>query len=243
MRKLMIIVAGAAALATAPLAVAIGLHNAKSVKKVAGTFTATTVSWTKTKTCTTTDGKSISITDGRYTGTALGDPDLAGPIRLAAHSVINTTDGVGFVDGRFRIDVAGRDTASNFTAVYDHGALAGFAKGQARTPYARLLANISAGFSATGGFTDGKIGNSSGGSAVEVGPGSCQPKSPVEKSSARGTISALNANSITVAALSCTIPSSMSAQVNNRFKVGDRAEIHCKLIGSDNTLVRINKRR
>jgi len=31
--------------------------------------------------------------------------------------------------------------------------------------------------------------------------------------------------------------------VNNRFKVGDRAEIHCKLINGDNTLVRINKRR
>jgi hypothetical protein len=243
MRKVMIIVAAAAALATAPLAVAIGLHNSKSVKKVGGTFTATTASWTKTKTCTTTDGKTISITDGRYTGTALGDPDLAGPIRLAARSVINTTDGVGFVDGRFRIDVAGRNTAANFTAVYDHGVLAGFAKGQARTPYARLLANISAGFTATGGFTDGKIGNSTGGSAVEVGPGSCQPKAPAEKSSAIGTISLLNASSITVAALPCTIPSSMSAQVNSRFKVGDRAEIHCKLINSDNTLVRINKRR
>ena len=243
MRKVLLVVGGVTALATAQLAVAVSLHSPKSVKKVAGTFTATNVSWTKTKTCTTTDGKTITVTNGRYTGTALGDPDLAGPIRLAAHSVINTTDGVGFVDGRFRIDVPGRDTVANFTAVYDHGALAGFAKGQARTPYARLLANISAGFSAAGGFNDGKIGGSAGGSAVEVGPGTCQPKPGVEKSSARGTVSALSQNSITVAALTCSIPLNMAAQVNNRFKVGDRAEIHCMLINGDNTLIRIGKRR
>lgn len=243
MRKVMIAVAGVAALVAAQLAVAVGLHNTKSVKAVAGTFTATNASWTKTRSCTTTDGKTVAVTNGRYSGTASGDPDLAGPIRLAAHSVINTTDGVGFVDGRLRIDVPGRDTVANFTAVYDHGALAGFAKGHARTPHARLLANISAGFSSGGGFSAGKIGNSAGGSAVEVGPGTCLPKPGVETSAARGTVSALSQGSITVAALTCTIPSNMAANVNSRFKVGDRAEIHCKLINGDNTLVRISKRR
>ena len=243
MRKVMIAVAGVAALVAAQLAVAVGLHNTKSVKAVAGTFTATNASWTKTKTCTTTDGKTVVVSNGRYRGTASGDPDLAGPIRLAAHSVINTTDGVGFVDGRLRIDVPGRDTVANFTAVYDHGALAGLARGHVRTPHARLLANISAGFSSGGGFTDGKIGNSAGGSAVEVGPGTCLPKPGVEKSAARGTVSALSQGSITVAGLTCSIPSNMAAQVNSRYKVGDRAEIQCKLINGDNTLVRISKRR
>jgi hypothetical protein len=243
MRKVMIVAAGVAALVAAQLAVAVGLHDTKSVKAVAGTFTATNASFTKTKTCTTTDGKTIAVTNGRYSGTASGDPDLAGPIRLAARSVINTTDGVGFVDGRLRIDVPGRDTVANFTAVYDHGALAGFARGHARTRYATLLANISAGFSSSGGFTDGKIGKSSGGSAVEVGPGRCLPKPAVEKSAAKGTISALTQVSITVAGLTCTIPPNMAAQVNGRFKVGDRAEIHCKLLSGDNTLLRISKRR
>ena len=242
MRKVLLVAAGVAALVSAQLAVAVGLHNTKSVKKVVGTFTATNASWTKTKTCTTTDGKTIAVTNGRYSGTAAGDPDLAGPIRLAARSVINTTDGVGFVDGRFRIDVPGRDTVANFTAVFDHGALAGFAKGQARTPHARLLANLSAGFSSSGGFTDGKIGDAAGGSAVEVGPGTCEPKPAIEKSSARGTVSALSQTSITVAALTCSIPSSLAARVNSRFKVGDRAEIHCRLISGDNALIRISKR-
>jgi hypothetical protein len=30
--------------------------------------------------------------------------------------------------------------------------------------------------------------------------------------------------------------------VNSRFKVGDRAEIHCRLISGDNALIRISKR-
>jgi hypothetical protein len=34
----------------------------------------------------------------------------------------------------------------------------------------------------------------------------------------------------------------VAAGVNNRFKVGDRAEIHCRLISGDNTLIRISKR-
>jgi hypothetical protein len=33
----------------------------------------------------------------------------------------------------------------------------------------------------------------------------------------------------------------LAARVNSRFKVSDRAEIHCRLIGGDNTLIRISK--
>jgi hypothetical protein len=240
MRKLVLIAAGVAALAGAQLAVAIGLHGARSVKAVAGTFNAN-ASWSKTRTCTTTDGKTVAITNGRYSGAAAGDPDLAGPIRLAAHSVINTTDDVGVVNGRLRIDVAGRDTVADFSAVYQHGKLVGLARGHVRQPHARLLANLSAGFVPSTGFAGGKIGNADGGGAVENGPASCRPKPPAEKSAARGTISALAANSITVAGLSCVIPADMSGRVLNRFKVNDRAEIHCRLTGSDNTLVRIRR--
>lgn len=240
MRKLLLIVVGVAALVGAQLAVAIGLNGPRSVKAVAGTFTAAATS-TKTRTCTTTDGKAIAVTNGRYKGMALGDPDLAGPIKIAAHSVINTTDDVGYVNGRLRIDVSGRDTVANFSAVYSHGKLAGFAKGQARTPRARLLANLSASFAASSGFVGGKIGNTDGGSAVEVGPARCQGKGPAEKSSARGTVSAVSSNSITVAGLTCVVPPSLSSRVTTNFKMNDRAEIHCRLMGSDNTLVRIRK--
>jgi hypothetical protein len=240
MRKLMLIAAGLAALAGAQIAVAWGVHGARSVEAVTGTFSAN-ASWTKTRTCMTTDGKTVSITNGRYSGSAVGNPDLAGPIRLAAHSVINTTDNVGVVHGRFRIDVAGRDTVANFSAVYQNGKLVGLARGAVRQPHAWLLANLSAGFVPSTGFTAGKIGNADGGGAVVNGTAGCRPKPRPEKSAARGTISALAANSITVAGLTCVVPADMSGRVVKRFKVGDRAEIHCKLSGSDNTLVSIRK--
>jgi hypothetical protein len=242
MRRLLFVAAAVAALVAASVAVANGIGGAKTAKSVAGTFSATSAN-VSTRTCTTTDGKSLAITDARYTGAASGDPDLTGPIVLRARSIINTTDGVGVVDGALRIDVAsGRDTTANYAAVYDHGNIAGLAVGRAHDPSARLVANLSAGFTAAG-FTGGKLGGgTSGGSAVEVGPGKCSPAAKPEKSEARGTITALSADSITVAGLTCKIPADKSADVNAKFKVTDRAQIHCSLVGSDNTLTRIEKR-
>src|SRR5207253_2533206 len=197
-----------------------------------------------TRTCTTSDGKSLSITLARYTGTSSGDPDLTGPIVLRARSVINTTDNVGIVEGALRIDVAsGRDTYATYATVYDHGNVAGLAIGRAHDPSARLVANMSAAFSASGGFTGGKFGGgTSAGWAVELGPGRCGVKTPAEKSEARGTISALSSSSITVAGLTCAIPADKSADVNSHFKLGDHAEIHCSLVNSTNTLTRIERR-
>jgi hypothetical protein len=243
MRKLVLALAGVAALVAASVAVAHGIDGAKTAKAVAGTFSAASQN-VASRTCTTTDGKSITITNGVYTGTALGDPDLAGPITLRARSVINTTDGVGVVDGVFRVDVAsGRDTRAAFSTVYDHGNIAGLAVGRAHDPSARLVANLSAGF-APGSFTGGKLGGgTSGGLAVELGPGKCAPGPKPEKSEARGTITALSANSITVAGLTCVIPPDKSADVNAKFKVNDRAEIHCSVQNGQSTLTRIEKRQ
>jgi hypothetical protein len=176
MRKFLIVAVGVLALTTTGLAVAKGLKGTKSMKAVAGTFTATTASHVDTKTCTTSDGKTIVASHGRYTGTSAGDPDLTGPVTLDVHSVVITTDDVGVVEGKLKVDVAsGKDTNAHFQAVYDHGTLAGLARGHAHDPGVQLLANLSAGFTAAGGFTDGKLGGSAGGSAVEFGPGKCEP--------------------------------------------------------------------
>lgn len=176
MRKLLIVAVSVLALATAGLAVAKGLKGPKSMKVVAGTFTAAPVSHVDTKTCTTSDSKTIVASHGKYTGAATGDPDLTGDITLDVHSVLNTTDDVGVVEGKLKIDVAsGKDTKAHFEAVYAQGKLAGLAGGHAHDPGVQLLANLSAGFTSAGGFTDGKLGGSAGGSAVEFGPGKCAP--------------------------------------------------------------------
>jgi hypothetical protein len=91
---------------------------------------------------------------------------------------------------------------ANFTAVYDHGALAGFAKGQARTPHARLLANLSAGVQLQRvASRTARIGDAAGGSAVEVGPRHVRAEARHREELVPGErFSALSQTSITVAA-------------------------------------------
>ncbi len=243
MRKVIYLSAVLVSLVATSYAVAEGVGGAKNARAVAAEFTATNASKTTQQTCTSSDGKTIVVTQGVYTGSASGDPDLTGPITLRARSVVNTTDGVGVVDGRLTIDVAsGRNTAANYSAVYDHGAVAGLATGRAHAPGARLVANLSAGFSSTGGFTGGKLGGTSGGSAVELTPGACKPSRTVhEKSQAHGTVSAISADSITVAGLTCAIPADKSGDVNAKVAKDDVVSIRCTLQNGTNTLTSVAK--
>jgi hypothetical protein len=242
MRKLTVAVVVVLALVAASLAVAHGIDGAKTAKAVSGTFSATS-SNVSSNSCTTNDGKTLTITNGRYTGTASGDATLTGPITLRARSVVNS-DGVGVVDGTFRINAAGGSTDGTFKTVYSQGTIAGLASGRAHAPSAQLLANVSATF-APGNFTNGKLGGgTAGGSAVEIGPGKCAPASrpKPEKSEARGTITAISSASITVAGLTCNIPSAMSAAVTAKFQLNGRAEIQCSVQNGQNTLTRISGR-
>jgi hypothetical protein len=233
------------ALTATAYAVANGIEGAKSVKAVAGTFAATTAAKVETRTCTTSDGKTLVITNGRYTGTASGDPDLTGAVTLDARSTINSTDNVGVVSGTLRIDVAsGSNTRANFDAVYSGGQIAGLASGHAQDPHLRLLGNISAAFTAASGFTGGKIGGGTGGgAAVELGPGKCERTSTVRQTSrASGTVSAVSSTSITVAGLTCSVPANLQTAVA-ALTVGARAEIQCSLVDNANTLVKVEGKK
>ena len=172
MRKLLLAAVGLLALAGASVAFAHAFGS--SVTSVTGTFTATTVSHSEQRSCTTGDGKTIQTTSATYTGASLGDASVAGNLTVRARSVIDTTDDLGTVQASVRIGGG----EARFTGVYDHGKVAGLLTGHvgAKHSHSTLLANVSAGFSAAGGFTGGKIGASDGGSAVELAAGSC--KSP-----------------------------------------------------------------
>ena len=164
-------------------------------------------------------------------------------ITLRARSSINTTRNLGTVDGTLRISTSsGRHTDAHFTAVYANGQLSGLATGHGQDPYARLLANLSATFSATAGFTNGHVGDTSGGGAVEIQPGRCQVAKQIrEHSEARGTISALSTTSITVGGLTCTIPAgaTLAAQLA-KVRLGGQARIRCTLVSGQNTLTSIS---
>jgi len=236
-RTLIVVATAATALAATGLAIAKGLDSNVNARAVSGSFAATSASKVQTRTCTTTDGKTLVTTNGVYTGTASGDADLTGAATLRAHSTINTTDNIGVVSGTLRIDVAsGRDTQAQFDTVFSGGQIAGLAVGHAPAPATRLVANLSAGFTASGGFTDGKLGASAGGAAVELGPGRCRATAPVkQRSEARGTVRAVSSSSITVAGLTCAVPASLQSRVA-KLTVDSRAEIHCTLVNGTNTL-------
>jgi len=244
MRRVIYAVAAAAALALAGLAVADDV-GPKAIKAVNATFTATGVSSSRTRTCTNADG-TFAVTSASYSGMATSsDASLNGAVTLKARSVINTSKNLGTVDGALRIVMSsGGRTEAHFTAVYQNGQLAGLATGHAADPYSRLLANMSATFSATGGFANGKLGSTGGGGAVELQPGRCEPtKTPkpvAERSEARGTVSAISATSITVGGLTCTIPANttLAAKVA-KLAMGSRASIECRLVNGVNTLTSV----
>lgn len=243
-RTYVAVAAVVAALAATGLAVGKSLDGNSQVRALTGTFTATNASKVETRTCTTDDGKTLVRTTGTYTGAASGDADLTGTATLRAHSVVNTTDGIGVVSGTLRVDVAsGRDTQASFDAVYSGGHVAGLAVGHAHAPATRLVANLSADFSASGGFTNGRIGSSAGGAAAELGPARCRPVHAVEqRSEAHGTVSAVSSTSITVAGLTCAVPAALQSRVA-RLHVGSRAAIRCSLVDSANTLTRVDDKR
>lgn len=250
MRKLTLSIIGLVALAVTSVAVAHGIGGAKSERSVSATFAATAAAnGVSSLTCTSSDAKTIAVTNGTYTGSASGDGDLTGALTLRARSVVNTTDNVGVVTGTFRIDVAkGRDTEGAFTAVYDHGSIAGLLIGRAHEPAGRLVANFSASFSPTTGFSGAKIGGgTAGGGAVEVGPAACVPQiAHPQHSEAHGAVSAISTSSITVNGLTCTIPArSRAAAILPRLglKIGDMVEIRCDQVNGQNTLTRVERLR
>jgi hypothetical protein len=241
MRKVLLAIVGLVALVVTSVAVAHGIEGAKTASAVAATFSANAGNVT-TKTCTTTDGKSITVTNGTYTGTATGDASLAGAITLRARSIINTTDNVGTVAGQFKIDVSsGRDTVAYFSTVYSAGSLAGLATG--RGDQSGFLGNLSATFAPATGFTNAKIGGgTAGGSAITFGPSSCKPSgTTTEHSQGRGTISAISTSSITVAGLTCAVGSDLASDVA-KFAQGDTVQIKCALANGQNTLTDIDGR-
>lgn len=244
MRRLVLVAVGIVALAAVSVAAAWVSDGGSTVTAVSGTFSATGVGDSQTRTCTTSDGKTIATTTATYAGTASGAADLTGPITLAARSVVNMTDGVGKVDGNLKIAAHGGNTVAQFSAVYDHGNLAGLATGHAASHGVRLVANLSAAFSASGGFSGGKIGGgTAAGSAVELGSGRCAPNKPVPVEPSRGTkgtVSAVSSTSISVAGLTCMVPANLAAVVAT-VKVGDHVEIHCALTNGVNTLTKIQK--
>lgn len=247
MRKLILPALLVVALVSAGIAVAGGGlgFGASNPTAVAAMFSATQTK-TSSRTCTTSDNRTIVVTDGTYTGSASGDATLAGAMTIRARSVIDTTNKVGLVTGQFGIDTSGQPNARGaFQAVYSAGQLAGLATGRAGASHTTLVANLSATFDPSTGFASGSKlgGGTSGGNAVELTPKACKQSSQPtthERSSAHGAISAISSSSITVAGLTCDVPS--GSDVSTKYKQNDVVTIQCELSNGHNTLTKIESK-
>jgi hypothetical protein len=237
--------AAGSTLAIAGVAVAKGLE-VQAVKQVGATFTATSVTNSSTRTCTNADGTFV-VTRARYTGTASSsEPSLNGPLRLDVESLINTTKNLGVVYGRVRIDTSSnRDTHASLQAVYANGQLHGLVSGRVSRPSAGLLGDLSSAFSATGGFTNGKLGGTDGGGgAVSLQRGDCRraKPAPVQRVHAKGAVTAVGSTSISVAGVTCAVPSALARRVSE-VRTGDVVELRCELQNGVLTLTKLDAKR
>jgi hypothetical protein len=147
---------GAAALTAAGVAVA--GHRTQTTQQAAATFGAGTVTRDRTTTCVAGDGTYEDAT-ATYTGTATSaDPRLNGPLEIHAHSVVNTSTGLGWVDGSFRVRGTNAGAHGTIHAAVSGGNAVGAVTGAVNHATGKLVASLASGFTASGGFTNGSLG-------------------------------------------------------------------------------------
>ena len=130
-----------------------------SVQAASATFDATTVSNESQVTCTVTGGDTFQATKATYTGTSLSsDPRLAGALTIRAWSLVDTTNGVGHVFGRFRIKGSGTQAHGTLNGAIANGEASGIARGFVRHNWGRIVASMGSAFDPNAGFSTGSLG-------------------------------------------------------------------------------------
>ena len=167
-----------AALAAAGVAAA---HSGRgqSTQAAAASFAATSVSHARTKTCTGSDG-AYQETTATYGGSASSsDTRLNGTLTIRAHSVVDTTTGLGWVEGSFRVRGSGGGVHGTLHAAVSGRQAVGGLTGSAGGPQGKLVASLASGFSQDGGFSSGALGSgSTAGAGVVFQHGACTKAKP-----------------------------------------------------------------
>jgi hypothetical protein len=164
----------AAALAGAGVATAHG--RAPSVQGASAIFAATTVSREYQVTCSVTGGDTFQATRATYTGTSSSsDPRLAGELTIRAWSLVDTTNGVGHVFGRFHIRGAGTRAHGTLNAALANGKASGIARGFVRHDWGHIVASLGSTFDPNAGFSSGSLGGSTAGAGFIRSGRWCHP--------------------------------------------------------------------
>ena len=164
----------AAALGVVGAAAAHG--RAPSVQAASATFTAQNVSTRYQVTCSVTGGDTFEATRATYTGTASSDdPRLAGALTIRAWSLVDTTNGVGHLFGRFHIKGTGTRAHGTLNAALANGKASGIARGFVRHQWGHIVASLGSTFDPSSGFSSGSLGGSTTGAGFIRSGRWCHP--------------------------------------------------------------------
>ena len=169
---------GLIVLATALMAAGVAAARGRttSVQAASATFAATTVARESQVTCSVTGGDTFQATIATYTGTSSSsDPRLAGALRIRAWSLVDTTNGVGHVYGRFHIKGAGTRAHGTLNAALADGKASGIARGFVRHNWGRIVVSLGSDFDPNTGFSTGSLGGSTTGAGFIRSGRWCHP--------------------------------------------------------------------
>jgi hypothetical protein len=163
-RKRLILLGVIVAVALSAAGVAAAHGRTTSVQAASATFAATTVSNMSQVTCSVTGGDTFQATLATYSGSSLSsDPRLAGALTIRAWSLVDTTNGVGHVFGKFRIKGPGTQAHGTLNAALANGSASGIARGFVRHKWGRIVASLGSTFNPNTGFSLGSLGGSTAG--------------------------------------------------------------------------------
>ena len=254
MRKTLIIaIAAAVALVTAAIAMA-AVFTASGVSATTATFSTDKVSSSgapRAPARTARRSRSRRATTPVRPTSRPRPPSSSGPLTIDARTTYSTTDGLGYVEGSFRVKDDRHDRnrlGGRFTATLKGSQLVGFLTASARGHHARVLGNLSATFVPATGFTAGAVGSTSSTAvlAVVAGPICPKPKPAPKPAGARacdGKVSAVGDGSvgstITIATRgpsTATCTRDATSPATTGIAVGTKVAMKCELIGTTWTL-------
>ena len=249
-RKIMIAAVAVAALATAGLAM--GQLRATGTEEVSATFAAAKERAT-TRVCRGTDG-TYEITRGTYRGESdSANAMLDGPLVLNIYAVYNTTEKLGWMEGRLRIRRDGEDEADrrawgHFHATLKDGAVEGFVWGRIGHRWSHLAANFASRLTSNDGFTTGQLGGGGGSNVAVLAGRPCEGRPQIAvRLNVKGTVESITNDAITVkprdGSNSQTCARKPVSPNLNGYANGNRVEMGCGVVDNTLTLLRIHKLR
>ena len=252
-KRLVIALGGTVALVAAATAVA-AVFTASGISTTTATLTTASAQGIKSRTCTGGDGKSFTVTDARFTGTAdFNNPaaDFDGPLTMYVRSTVENGSHLGVVQGSFKVRDDDTRLSGTVVGTLDaSGKFSGFLTGTARGNHASVVGTLSGTFAPSTGFASpgALLGAAPTSAAFAVVAGPVCKKIRGQNFEAHGTISALNPGppaTITVtgkgpSTATCTLDASSPS--TSGFAVGDKVEMKCENVSNTWTLRKLEKR-